>query len=231
MKLSSKISMICVLFTIMTTIGCVKEGPAGTNGATGPAGPTGAAGTNGATGPAGPAGPAGTPGAPGATGATGTANVIYSDWFNFKTTDWKDTSISLVGTAYRAIKLAPSLTTTNYSTAVIISYLSFKPQTTQEFFVQLPFRFSSPIDLKGFQMGYMPQVGKFVYYYNWDYGDNKELTTNWSSDFYFRYVIIPGGVKASGLVGDTGYTLDQLKAMPSYQLEKVLKIPSTGTNY
>jgi hypothetical protein len=219
MKLFSKISMICALFTIMTTIGCVKEGPIGPAGPAGPTGAAGAAGSNGAPGPA------------GAPGATGTANVIYSDWFNFKTTDWKDTTISLVGTAYRAIKLAPSLTTTNYSTAVIISYMAFKPQTTQEFFVQLPFRFSSPVEVNGLQMGHMPQAGKFIYYYNWEYGDNEELTANWSSDFYFRYVIIPGGVRATGFVGETGYTLDQLKAMSSNQLEKVLKIPSTGTNF
>lgn len=208
MKLFSKISMICALFTIMTTIGCVKEGPIG------PAGPTGPAGSNGAHGPG---------GATDAPGATGTANVIYSDWFNFKTTDWKDTTISLVGTAYRAIKLAPSLTATNYSTAVILSYMAFKLQTTQEFFVQLPFRFSSPTEVNGLQMGHMPQAGKFIYYYNWEFGDNEELTANWSSDFYFRYVIIPGGVRASSFVGETGYTLDQLKAINSINRNKFLK--------
>ena len=218
MKLFGKISMICVLFTIMTTIGCVKEGPAG---ATGPAGANGAPGTPGA------------PGATGATGPAGSANVIYSDWFAFAASNWKDTLLFVDYNVSRAIKLAPSLTATHVSNGVIMCYMAYKPATAQQFFTQLPFIYD--YNQSNVQVNYIPQTGKFTYYWVYD-GNNVAAnginsSLNLLADYSFRYVIIPGGVKASGFVGETGFTLDQLKAMPSYQLEKVLKIPTTGSNF
>ena len=221
--------ILCIAAFSMLAIGCAKDG------ATGPAGATGA------TGPAGPAGPAGSPGAPGAPGATGTANVIYSDWFNFKLSDYKDTVMFHFGqNALRAIKPAPSLTATHLSSAVILSYIAYKPQVAQHWFASLPYIFD--IGDGNFQISFTPQTGKFIYHWILDAGIGDD--TKWGSnsadwglegnlapaDNYFRYVIIPGGAKATSNVANTGYTLTQLKSMNGEQIEKIFKIPSRGTN-
>jgi hypothetical protein len=218
--------ILCIAAFSMLAIGCAKDG------AIGPAGATGA------TGPAGPAGAAGNPGAP---GATGTANVIYSDWFNFKLSDYKDTVMFHFGqNALRAIKLAPSLTATHLSSAVILSYVAYKPQVAQHWFAPLPWIYDD--GSTNFQLSFTPQTGKFIYH--WIVDGGIEDYTAWGSnsadwglegnlapaDNYFRYVIIPGGAKATSNVANTGYTLTQLKSMNGEQIEKIFKIPSKGTN-
>jgi hypothetical protein len=225
-----KINLI-LFVTMLTfaTVSCTKEGAPGPAGATGPAGPAGA------TGSAGPAG------APGATGATGTANVIYSDWFNFKLSDYKDTVMfHIKQNALRAIKPAPSLTATHLSSAVILSYMAHKPLTTQNWFVSLPYIFDGG-DFN-FQVNFTPQTGRFIYHWIADGGIEDE--TKWGSnpnnwfegeelapaDIFFRYVIIPGGVRASSNVANTGYTIEQLQSMKGEEIEKIFKIPSRGTN-
>ena len=50
------------------------------------------------------------------------------------------------------------------------------------------------------------------------------------ADVYFRYVIIPGGTKTSSNVGNTGFSLAELKNMSNEQIQRVLKIPATGSN-
>jgi hypothetical protein len=212
-----------VAMVTFATVSCTKEGPAGAPGATGPAGPAGA------TGAAGPAG---------ATGAAGTANVIYSDWFNFKLSDYKDTVMfPFKQNALRAIKLAPSLTATHLSSAVILSYMAHKPQTSQNWFLSLPYTFD--MNDYNFQLSFTPQTGKFIYHWildggiDVDYGNNPN---DWfepelaPADIYFRYVIIPGGAKVTSNVANTGLTLTQLQSMKGEQIEKIFKIPSRGTN-
>ena len=205
------------LLSVAFISSCSKEGPAG---AAGPAGPAGAAGAAGATGPAGPA---------------GTANVIYSDWFNFAKTDWKDTTLFVegggggVGVA-RAIKLAPSITATHLSSAVILSYMAYKPATSQSFLASLPF--ITDVNSDNFQINFMPITGKMMFYWLYS-GDNnthgdKAADYPITSDYYFRYVIIPGGVKASGVVGNTGLTLSELKALSYAEIQKLLKLPNSG---
>jgi hypothetical protein len=215
--------ILCIAAFSMLAIGCAKDG------AIGPAGATGATG---------PAGPAGAPGAPGAPGATGTANVIYSDWFNFKLSDYKDTVMfPFKQSALRAIKLAPSLTATHLSSAVILSYMAHKPQTSQNWFLSLPYTFD--MNDYNFQLSFTPQTGKFIYHWILDGGIDVEYGSDpndWfeaelaPADIYFRYVIIPGGAKATSNVANTGYTLTQLQSMKGEQIEKIFKIPSRGTN-
>jgi hypothetical protein len=218
-----------ILFVTMVTlvnVSCTKEG------ATGPAGSAGATGPAGSAGAIGPAGPA---------GATGTANVIYSDWFNFKLSDYKDTVMFLrKQSALRAIKPAPSLTVTHISSAVILSYLAHNPLTTQNLFVSLPHVFD--YDEFKLYVSFTPQTGKFIYH--WiedggveDYSQWGSNPNNWGldnksplSDTYFRYVIIPGGAKATSNVANTGYSVEQLQSMKGEQIEKIFKIPSRGTN-
>jgi hypothetical protein len=222
--------ILFVTMVTLSTLSCAKDG------ATGPAGASGQAGPAGGTGSAGPAG------APGTPGATGTANVIYSDWFNFKLSDYKDTlMLHFQQHALRAIKPAPSLTATHLSSAVILSYMAYKPLTSQNWFVSLPYIFDN--DEGNFQVSFTPQTGKFIYHWilyggiedisQWGsnpnewFGDDSQLLP---ADIYFRYVIIPGGVKASSIVANTGYTVEQLKSMKGEQIEKIFKIPSIGTN-
>lgn len=217
--------ILCIAAFSMLAIGCAKDGAMGPAGATGPAGPAGA------TGPTGPAG---------APGATGTANVIYSDWFNFKLSDYKDTTLfHIKQNALRAIKLAPSLTATHISSGVILSYMAHKPLTSQNWFLSLPYIFDGGD--YNFQVSFTPQTGKIIYHWIQDGGleDYTKFGSNpndWfeaelaPADIYFRYVIIPGGVRATSNVANTGYTLTQLQSMKAEQIEKIFNIPSRGTN-
>ena len=213
----------------LATVSCTKEGPAGATGPAGPAGPAGAAGA---------AGPAGAAGAP---GATGTANVIYSDWFNFKLSDYKDTVMfHFKQTALRANKSAPSLTATHVSSGVILSYMAYKPQIAQSWFVTLPF--INVVKDYSIQVNFVPTTGKITYYWTID-GGADPIADTWGTnsadwfgaeiapaDIYFRYVIIPGGAKATASVGNSGFTIEQLKSMNNEQIEKIFKIPSRGSN-
>ena len=141
--------------------------------------------------------------------------------------------------ALRANKSAPSLTATHLSSAVILSYMSHKPLTSQNWFVSLPWIIDEGD--YNFQVSFTPQTGKFIYH--WIIDGGIEDYTKWGSDpsdwfgtelapadLYFRYVIIPGGAKATSNVANTGYTVAQLQSMKGEQIEKIFKIPSRGTN-
>jgi hypothetical protein len=142
--------------------------------------------------------------------------------------------------ALRANKSAPSLTATHLSSGVILSYMAYKPQVAQTWFVTLPF--INVVQDYSIQINYLPLTGKLVYYWTIDGGADPFADTwgtnsaNWfgdelnPADIYFRYVIIPGGAKATANVANTGYTLTELKSMKSEQIEKIFKIPSRGTN-
>jgi hypothetical protein len=141
--------------------------------------------------------------------------------------------------ALRAIKLAPSLTATHLSSGVILSYMAHKPLTSQNWFLSLPYIFDGGD--YNFQVSFTPQTGKFIYHWIQDGGleDYTKFSSNpndWfeaelaPADIYFRYVIIPGGTKATSNVANTGYTLTQLQSMKGEQIEKIFKIPSRGTN-
>jgi hypothetical protein len=217
MKKSSIIFLSCAFCFLL--VSCTKEG---------------------AVGPAGPAGPAGPVGPPGAPGVAGTANVIYSDWFNFKPSDYKDTTLfHLNQYAIRANKLAPSLTAAHLSSAVILSYMAHKPQTSQNWFVSLPYIFDIGSD--NFQVNFVPKTGKLIYYWLLNGGEEDLWGSDPNdyfgvggpydpSDIYFRYVIIPGGVKANNNVGNSGYSLTELKSMSGNKIQEIFNIPISGSN-
>jgi hypothetical protein len=207
-----------------TLINCTKEGPEGPAGATGAQGPAGSNGATGATGPQGPSGPAG---ATGPQGPAGTANVIYGTW-NTEPANWgADTSMVSLngGFAKRFIVASPSIVQSVLDQGAILSYVR-GPFTNN-----LPIALSTtlPIAANNFaELNYHPALGKIVYYFYFPnnafvaipYGSIGSGTTQ------FRYIIIPGGVagRNSG-IGGTGYSEEQLRAMPYSQVCHLLNIP------
>lgn len=177
----------------------------------GPAGPQGAEGPQG---PAGPSGPAGN------TGATGTANVIYSGWLSFQQTQ-RDTVID--GTKVKVNHLtAPQLTQTMIGNGMVLAYMRFSTTV-----LQLPY--TSHAGGKPNTVGFVPQVSKL-------------LITRFTHDnsgsigfgaVQFRYILIPGGVPASGRsanmekvaeINNQLYTASELKAMSYEQVCALLGI-------
>ncbi|MFN5438534.1 MAG: hypothetical protein ACK5AB_01325, partial [Bacteroidota bacterium] len=79
-------------------------------------------------------------------------------------------------------------------------------------------------------INFLPLPGKFIYYYNNNgYTDIEGLSASNLKDYFFRYIIIPGAVKA-GNVANTGYSVDDLKSMKGSDIEKIFKIPTSGSN-
>ncbi len=110
--------------------------------------------------------------------------------------------------------------------------MAYKPLTNQDFFAQLPatlydFKQANNADLL---INYIPLNGKIIYYYNnAGYTDIEGLSNANLTDYFFRYVIIPGAVKA-GNVANTGFSAEDLKSMKAKDIERIFKIPMTGSN-
>jgi hypothetical protein len=225
--------IILVLLGIAVT-SCTKEGPEGPMGAIGPQGVPGATGAPGA---------AGTAGAAGAQGPPGTANVIYSGWVpapsNFfvntgNNADWKDTTLPTIGLVSRAYMSAPSLTQTILDQGLTMVYHTFAappaPPAGGSNAQSLPYSVSVNLPpLLLLQLNYKPAVGKvFVFVKNL----TNTLSFGLTSGHYFRYVIIPGtiagGRMASGVA--SGFSLEELQAMPYDEVMRRFKIPDVGTN-
>ncbi len=177
------------------------QGPAGAQGNTGAAGPagpqgnTGAAGTPGLQGPAGPQGdsgpqgpqgPAGPQGATGAQGPAGTANVIYSEWINW-TTGWTRVTNQLWASPDFPVA---SLTEAVLDNALIMVYSRASAGEA----------FAIPENITGFDVGY--SIGKINFYRVWPNLTGSTAPTTFSINDVlagvnqFRYIIIPGAVKA-----------------------------------
>lgn len=224
-----KFSLLSVYFLALSFIfvSCTKEGPEGPAGATGPQGPAGTTGATGATGATGPAGPQGPVGPQGPQGPAGTANVIYSSWFTFAAGEWADSTIVNVGAAKRAIKAAPGVTAAVLNQGVVLSYMAFSADPNQAFYA-LPFTLTGTLPIV---FGHLPVTGKVVYYLVNQDGTNPGFTT--PTTFAYRYVIIPGGVAGGRMatVGNTGYTMDEIKAMPYEQVARIFNLPANGEGW
>jgi Collagen triple helix repeat (20 copies) len=226
-----KLRLLSVLLIALSFIilNCTKEGPEGPVGATGPQGPAGSNGTNGtngATGPQGPAGPAGPAGAPGAQGPAGTANVIYSSWALIPAGGWVDTAIVNQGNCKRALRTAPSLTTTILNEGVVLVYVQFMP-TPGVVFWQLPHTTQGATPV---YYGFLPVVGKIIFYYGTINGANPGFNLN--ANYGFRYVLIPGGVAGGRMTSGSaeGMSVDELRALPYDEVCRRFNIPSNGSN-
>lgn len=224
-----KFSSLSLLFLAITfiAVSCTKEGPEGPAGATGPQGPAGIAGATGSTGATGATGPQGPVGPVGPQGPAGTANVIYSSWFNFATADWADSVMTNLGTAKRAYRTAPAITQAVVDNGVVLSYLSL---TTTPGVGPYLLPFTIPASPAALIVGNIPTVGRMVFY---NVFSNATTGVALNTAYSFRYVVIPGGVAGgrSATVGNTGFTADQLKAMPYEDVARIFNLPANGEGW
>jgi hypothetical protein len=172
-------------------VSCSKTGdtgPAGATGATGATGPAGANGTNGTN------GAKGDTGATGAKGDTGTANVIYSTWLQVAFTANGE------GGQYIASIPAPDLTMGILDSGDVRVYCSFAPGhqavsalPTSDWAYSLE---EGKIDLTAMHDASSTPAGPNAYM------------------FEYRYIIIPGGVMASGI--KAGINWNDYKQVAAY---------------
>lgn len=227
-----KFRLLSLLFLAITfiAVSCTKEGPEGPAGATGPQGPTGSTGSTGATGPTGPAGPQGPTGPVGPQGPAGTANVIYSAWISDAVAaNWADTSMTLFGTTVRRRNVtAPGVTQAILDQGVVLAYARGSAVGANNAPVPLPFSFFfTPSTL---QVGYLPALGRIIFYIS-NLSTGVAPNTFWGGDF--RYVIIPGGVAGgrSAGIGGTNYTASDFRNMSYEQICQVFNLPADGQGW
>ena len=143
--------------------------------------------SKGDTGPAGPVGPA------------GPDSVMYSDWIALSLTFNNTDSL------YEQTILAPSITQGILDSGLVVSYIQYTDQNTNEVHIQSIASLGSLI-WDDYSLG---KVNMFA---------NINLT-----GFLYRYVAIPGSKKVNGTtIKVKGYTPAELKAMSFEQLQKVL---------
>lgn len=185
-------------------------GPQGPIGPAGPAGPTGPTGPQGNTGPAGPAGPAGIPG--------GAGNVIYTNWAALAQA-WRDTTID--GSALKVNHaVAVSMSQNLIDQGEVLAYFRIPGDIG---YFQLPY--TSNAGGIANTMSYIPTTGK-IFYTRFTHNNSGSIGV--SSSLQYRWIGIPGGFlggrSADPTVGNTGYTISQLRAMSYIQVCQVLGI-------
>jgi hypothetical protein len=210
MKRKQMIPMLAIAIVTVIIVSCSKTGPAGATGA------TGAMGAGGSAGPV---------GAAGAKGDTGTANVIYSPWFAFATTDWKDSVLGGIISCKRAIRTEAKITQSIIDNGLVLGYLKnldFGSPFT------LPFTSTNSSNITNIT-SLLPAVGELIYYNAYS---NNGGGFAWDRTS-FRYVIIPGGVATTGLnagsertgvINGKTYTESQLKAMPYSEICNAMNV-------
>ena len=161
----------CLLLSasIFMIASCSKDGPAG---ATGPAGA------------AGPQGPAGTTGAAGSAGTTGTANVIYSDWLNVA---FKDSGVAGWVATIPALNLVDSILKKG-EIKVYWNPRSDSADNQQVFPLPISDNFVLGIDMNPYFTKQLITL--------WATIDASSYTISGYNYSQFRYILIPGGVKA-----------------------------------
>jgi hypothetical protein len=166
------------------------QGPKGATGSTGPQGPKG---DSGATGPKGDTGVAGTNGTNGAQGPAGSSNVIYSNWFADSTLNvpWADTTLPATGeTMGRAFKYAPDITSGILDSGVVMVYVRHYSLIGPQLL---------PLLISDLQLNFVPEQGSILFYINGLTSSTPYPGSTYPpGDFEYRYIIIPGSIKASG---------------------------------
>lgn len=164
---------VLIAIVLLFSASC-KKGDEGPQGAVGPQGTDGANGAKGATGQT------------GATGPAGTANVLYSDWIIAK--NFRDTTTD--NSLLRIADLpAPKLTAALLNNATMLIYLDFGGGV-----YTLPYTNYAGGKLN--IISFLPRVGKFIITrFTADNSHSVPLSTL----LKYRYIIIPGGIKATAL--------------------------------
>jgi hypothetical protein len=195
--------LLALLLSISIIASQCSKGPMGPQGETGPQGATGTAGPQGPKGDSGVNGAKGDSGATGANGAdgpqgpAGTANVIYSPWFEDGTMEvpWADSTLSATGEIVGvAFKYAPDITPGILDSGVVLCYVRHYTLIAPQLL---------PLFISGFQLNFVPQYdavsdkGGIMFYINSPTGGYPGGLYP-PVDFEYRYIIIPGGVMASG---------------------------------
>ena len=134
-------------------------------------------------------------GAVGPKGETGTANVIYSDWAT--------TPFTQPGTSWQAVIFEPKITQEIIDKGVILCY------------------FKNPGNNNIFQLNY--NSGSEYILYSCDIGKIRLFSSSNYSNLPFRYIIIPGGVSASGKMANTNQP--DFKKMSYSEVCQQLHIP------
>ncbi|RYY34959.1 MAG: collagen-like protein [Sphingobacteriaceae bacterium] len=162
---------VLVIGMLLFSISC-KKGDIGPQGAQGEQGITGEDGSK------------GDKGEKGDRGSTGTANVIYSDWVmatNFRDTTADNSKLRIADVA------APKLTSALLNNASIQVYFNFGGGI-----FTLPY--SSYAGGKLNTMSFLPRVKKIIIT---RFTDDNSASIPISSFLQYRYIIIPGGAKAT----------------------------------
>ena len=180
------------LGVILILFSCTKQGPTG------------------ATGPQGPQGPAGSPGVAGPKGDTGTANVMYSDWFT-PDTYTKDTVFGTYHFYYD--KPDSAITQEILDSGIVLTYGKLDGYTS----LIWP---TNQVSLMPITLVY--RIGATIYTDSWSalatvgnlriqFTNDKNYYNSVSPDHQFRYIIIPGGVKAFSIPKDYKTLCQQYK--------------------
>ena len=216
------LSLLLIAITFIT-VNCTKEGPEGPAGATGPQGPTGLAGPAGPAGAPGATGPAGTTGATGPQGVPGTANVIYSNWHTIPDT-WRDSAVNGANMKVNHESVT-SVTAAVVNNGAVLVYFRILANDNHP----LPFTNYFISVSSSVTWSFIPQTGKIIYTL-FAHSNPPPPAPSANPNNQYRWIVIPGGVLGgrSGKVGNTNYTLDQLKSMSYEQVTSILKIPASG---
>jgi hypothetical protein len=175
MKQKSLLLPLAWILVVVLFFGCSKAGPAG---ATGPQGSQGSAG---------PTGP---------QGDTGTANVLYSQWTDFTAANWS-ASVSEYGQALRLYTISASAVSEGIiDSGVVVVYLrmgNLPPQILPVIIYNITETFDQ-------YLGYGLTLGNItIDFYNLNNNTDPGTFTSTNGQIVYRYIIIPGGVAASGI--------------------------------
>jgi hypothetical protein len=133
-------------------------------------------------------------GATGPQGVPGSANVQYSNW------NALSMSYSNTDSLYEQTIVADSITQPILDSGIVLTYMKITNSANSQTIIVNADKYIEQL----------LSVGKISLYAPFDY-----------SGYYFRYVIIPGGVPAGRLASGSRYSRAQLEAM-SY--EEVMKL-------
>jgi hypothetical protein len=131
--------------------------------------------------------------------------------------------MSGMGLCRRAIRTAPGVTQTIMDQGVVLAFLQATPVTSP-----LPLSLNS--GTTAYTLSFILDVGKVFFYIS---SPNTGSAAGVQTTNAARYVIIPGGVAGgrNATVGNTGYTLEQIKSMSYERVAQIFNIPPTGSGY